>query len=253
MNLFFSPIIIILLSAVSVFSQAKMTDRDVEGLKGKVQKVVTEISDYEFKNGKYVENQRLVSEEMEFDESGSLLTSNSYLDGKLSTERKYGFLDNERIVIEKYHSTINTIPTDSSGKGEQTVADDRYSYKFKYKYDQKGRRIEEEWWNNTGKLEIRDIRKYDNAGNKIESNRYLEEGKLNMKSVYEYDQKGNVIKTTYPDVLGSDTVHTFEYVFDSQGNWIKQTVKELVQTDRKSQFVPSQVAYRKITYFNQKR
>lgn len=252
MNLFFSPIIIILLSAVLVFSQAKMTDRDVEGLKGKVKGVVTEVSDYEFKNGKYVETRRLVSEEMVFDESGYLLTSNFYLDGKLSTERKYGFLDNERIVIENYYTLINTIPTDSNGKREQTVTDDRYTYKFKYKYDQKGRRIEEEWWNNAGKLEIRVIRNYDNSGNEIESNRYLEDGKVNMKSVSAFDQKGNVIKTTYPDVLGSETVHTFEYVLDSQGNWIKQIVKELVTTDGKSKFVPFQVVYRKITYFNRK-
>ena len=67
MKLLFSLIIIILLSGVPVFSQTKMTDRDVARLKGKVQKVITERAEYELKNGKYVESERLMSEETEFD------------------------------------------------------------------------------------------------------------------------------------------------------------------------------------------
>ena len=192
-------LLILFVAAVTAFSQQKMSDRQMEGFKGKVQRVLEEESEFVFENGKYSETEKVPSDEMNFDVDGSFLRRVLYSDGKIFIDRKYDFLDGERITIEKtFYNEDGLITAPSRAGQESAVRDSRYSFKFKYKFDNKGRRIEEEWYSNTGKLWIRDVRNYDDKGNEIEWFRYSSDGKLNMRSISEFDDKGNEIKKTYP-------------------------------------------------------
>lgn len=241
----------ILVFTVSVNAQKQMSDRDVDGLKGVVKIVEEEKSNFSHKSGEWVESQRMCSSAIEYDKEGSRLKRDSCdYRGKPFQKEVYGFLDGDKIVKEEI------FPDDSAPPAPKSLNDDkprdkRYSFKFKYKYDSKGRRIQEEWFSNTGSLWIRDVRTYDDKGNEIEWYRYSSNGELNMKSISKFDDKGNEVEVTYISVAGKspDSTYSYSYEFDSRGNWIKRITKKLVNQNNKSEFQLYQTHYRKITYF----
>jgi len=130
------------------------------------------------------------------------------------------------------------------------VADPRYTYKFKYKYDDKGNRIEELWYRNDGSLESRYVSVYDEKGHKVEYQRYTAEGELFARRVRIDDDKGNMIeeRLSWPRTPITEKM-SFTYEFDRQGNWVKKKSMRWVTKGGKSYYEPIFVTYREIEYF----
>ena len=94
-------------------------------------------------------------------------------------------------------------------------------YKNTYKYDEKGNKIEENYYNSNGRLYSKTTYKYDEKGNKIEEYHYDEDGKFNYKYTYKYDEKGNIIEENHYDSNGRlDSKYTYEY--DKNNNWTQR-------------------------------
>ena len=98
----------------------------------------------------------------------------------------------------------------------------RLIYKNTYKYDEKGNIIEENYYNSNGRLYSKATYKYDEKGNMIEDNFYdSDNGSLIYKNTYKYDEKGNNIEKNNYDSNGRlDSKHTYEY--DKNNNWTQR-------------------------------
>ena len=94
--------------------------------------------------------------------------------------------------------------------------------KTTYKYDEKGNMIEDNFYDSDdGSLIYKNTYKYDEKGNKIEEYHYDEDGKFNYKYTYKYDEKGNIIEENHYDSNGRlDSKYTYEY--DKNNNWIQR-------------------------------
>ena len=94
--------------------------------------------------------------------------------------------------------------------------------KTTYKYDEKGNMIEDNFYDSDdGSLIYKNTYKYDEKGNKIEEYHYDEDGKFNYKYTYKYDEKGNNIEKNNYDSNGRlDSKHTYEY--DKNNNWTQR-------------------------------
>ena len=95
-------------------------------------------------------------------------------------------------------------------------------YKNTYKYDEKGNIIEENYYNSNGRLYSKTTYKYDEKGNMIEDNFYdSDDGSLIYKNTYKYDEKGNIIEENHYDSNGRlDSKYTYEY--DKNNNWTQR-------------------------------
>lgn len=58
-------------------------------------------------------------------------------------------------------------------------------------YNEKGNKIEENYYNSNGSLIYKNTYKYDEKGNIIEENHYDSNGRLDSKYTYEYDKNNN--------------------------------------------------------------
>ena len=94
-----------------------------------------------------------------------------------------------------------------------------------YKYDEKGRVIDEKTNASDGTLNSSKTYKYDQMGNMIEEN--YTEANLNYKVTYQYDQKGNQNeKNLYHKYDFLNYKQTYQIVYDKQGNWTKKIIFE---------------------------
>ena len=90
-------------------------------------------------------------------------------------------------------------------------------------YNEKGNKIEENYYNSNGSLIYKNTYKYDEKGNKIEEYHYDEDGKFNYKTTYKYDEKGNTIEINNYNSDGRlDSKYTYKYKYDKNNNWIQQ-------------------------------
>ena len=95
-------------------------------------------------------------------------------------------------------------------------------YKNTYKYDEKGNKIEENYYNSNGRLYSKTTYKYDEKGNIIEKNNY-DSNDLFNKTTYKYDEKGNTIEINNYNSDGRlDSKYTYKYKYDKNNNWIQQ-------------------------------
>ena len=94
--------------------------------------------------------------------------------------------------------------------------------KTTYKYDEKGNMIEDNFYDSDdGSLIYKNTYKYDEKGNIIEEYHYDEDGKFNYKNTYKYDEKGNIIEENHYDSNGRlDSKYTYEY--DKNNNWTQR-------------------------------
>ena len=118
------------------------------------------------------------------------------------------------IVNENLQITFN----DKGNKLEENWfnPDGSLSLKYTYKYDDKGNQIEENSFDADGSLSFKYTYKYDDKGNKIELNGFNPDGRLSSKSTYKYDDKDNLIE------VNSDLDSKFTYKYDDKGNKIEQ-------------------------------
>lgn len=91
-------------------------------------------------------------------------------------------------------------------------------------YNEKGNKIEENYYNSNGSLIYKNTYKYDENGNKIEECHY-EDGSLDKKYTYEYDENGNKMEENwYNSDVSLDKKYTYEY--DKNNNWIQEVEYE---------------------------
>jgi hypothetical protein len=111
-------------------------------------------------------------------------------------------------------------------------------------------------FNRAGKLaegprQLMEWTTYDAAGNRTESSYYLVSGSnVTGKEEYEYDDKGNIKAMTLR--AADDSIiskEAYQYEFDAVGNWTKMTTSSVVFDEGKLTTHPSEVTYRRITYY----
>ncbi len=89
-------------------------------------------------------------------------------------------------------------------------------------YNEKGNKIEENYYNSNGSLIYKNTYKYDEKGNKIEENYYNSNGRLYSKTTYKYDEKGNMIEDNFYDSDDGSLIYKNTYKYDEKGNKIEE-------------------------------
>jgi hypothetical protein len=245
-------ILIVALSSGPTLAQKPKSDREDEGLIGKIKVVINETADLSNEAGKFAEGRRKLSTNETYDVDGNLIEQIFYdYMGNLRETRKYGYIDGDRaskheLTRHEYDPPPAVPPSTATAKKWDT----RYDWKYKYKYAANGNRIEKAIYNGDGSLWIRDVTKFDINDNKIEWARYSADGSLNFSSKSKYDEKKNKIEETYFNADDSvSSRYSYTYEFDQEGNWIKQLRSKWVTKEGRSYFEVDKVMYRKITYY----
>ena len=89
-------------------------------------------------------------------------------------------------------------------------------------YNEKGNKIEENYYNSNGSLIYKNTYKYDEKGNKIEENYYNSNGRLYSKTTYKYDEKGNMIEDNFYDSDDGSLIYKNTYEYDKNNNWTQR-------------------------------
>lgn len=244
---------------LTVSAQKKMTDREMEGLKGSVKTVFEDYMLTYVSSGPSEINKRFKSKEYYFDKNGTL---NQEIYPSYNYKYIYSIIDGfktfKSIPIKVDNSPKNTILTRDIDEekpleeNEKIVPpDDRFDLKFVYEYDKNGKVVKEKHYGNIGKLWRISTFKYNNKGLIIEEN--AEDTVANTKYIYKYDDKDNLIKTLEErDVKNgidsiSETIYS-DYKFDSQGNWLERKVTRTSESSGDT-YSTNMIYYRKIAYY----
>ena len=226
------------------------SDAADDGLRGKVKTVFQEDEDL---SGTWSVQGRKPAAKEYYDERGNL-TKREFYDykGNLDEIMVYGYLDGARVASRKsIEHEYNPPPMmiASAPGATRAKSDPRYSNKFTFQYDDKGRLIEKTWLLSNGEVSIRYVYKY--SRNQREELVYSSDGSLNQHYVSVLDATGNEIEeTTFETRDGSvRSKSKYAYEFDAKGNWIKRTTSKWVTKDGKSDYAPAYVDYRTINYY----
>ena len=184
-------------------------DLEKENLKGKI-RLIHQNSYYTKETfGEVTKTDLYEQIDSYFNEHGYLTKENKRYNSSnvFSYEKRTFQHDEQNNIIELNYETDSRF---GKSKGKTT-----------YKYDSKGNKLEENWYNSKGELEYKYTYKYDSKGNKVEKNSYNSEEKLKERIVYKYDAKGNEVET-----IGYDSEGKFEgkivYEYDDKGNKIAE-------------------------------
>ena len=247
-NFFFAAACFSILTS-TILAQNKQSDRDFAGLKGNVKSVLTERADATLKAGKIVESNRRKVESSIFQSDGSSLTQTIFHweTGEVFETNTYLRIDDDKAVITKMGPAAITATITEAPSPDARPADPRYDFRFKYKYDDLGRIVEEAWWHSNGELWMRYTYEYS-PGERRELV-YDKDGALNQKYTYKLDAKGSEIEMTSYDVESGkiDGKEKYTYVkFDPQGNWTKRIEYE-ANEETGMKFRIREAKYRTIT------
>ena len=118
---------------------------------------------------------------------------------------------------EDFNSIGNEMEVDFFYKSDSSL-----NSKNIFKYDEKGKLIEENIYKSNGRLDTKKTFKYDDKGNEIEDDLYKSDGSLDSKYTYKYDEAGNEIECK---VYKSDNnlEHKYIYKYDQKGNQIERS------------------------------
>lgn len=240
------------LSALCSTSNQKMkSDREDDGLKGKVKTVVTEGVKLTNDSGHLKEGERKLASTDTYDVGGNITEKVIYAIGE---KHVFTFIDGDKTVkITRFRSGGSPPPMIVQQSSNPKPRDSRYDYKFKYKYDAQGNITEKAWYHNDGSLWLRYVSTFDANGNKTKFAQYRADSSLGFERTYKHDDKGNVIQESWDYAGGdrSDHTNTYTYLeFDSKGNWIKRYNYELNIRDGKSSTNLLGMTIRTITYFD---
>jgi hypothetical protein len=238
--------------ATSGFAQKRFSEREADGLKSNVKVVSTESARLKGESEKWVEETRQMESVVTYDNDGNRVKQDLYdYRGNLFQLSTYLVIDGDRAVKQEMKRyDYDPPPVALGSKADSKPRDPRFSYKFKYKYDDKGRRTEQAWYSNDGSLWLRYVSVYDEKGNEIEWFRYSADGSLNGRSTATYDSNGNETEKTWFRADGSlSEKWEYDYELDAKKNWIKRSSKKWVTRGGKSFFEPYKNTYRQITYF----
>lgn len=231
-------------------AQKLKSDAEDHGLKGKVKIVLVESEDL---SGTLSVQGRKPSSTSYYNEQGNI-TKRVLFDyrGNPFDLTVYGYLDGDRVSSSKtirYEYDPPPMGVIAVPGQPQPAYDPRFDYKYKYRYDDKGRLAEMWMYMSNGELGLRYV--YNLKDNQRERLVYSADGKLNQKYVETLDNKRNMIEETIFEVK-DDSVrnkYLYTYEFDKQGNWIKKTASKQVIKDGKPFFEPSFLHHRTITYY----
>lgn len=229
----FFILFIALVSTITVFGQQKMSERELDGFKGKVKSVTTVRQVIESKN--YRDNTlKTLRDRVEYyDEDGFPTKTIDYehnykdvyaiIDGDLTS--KYSQLDKTQV------RRLTIVGSETETKKEVKPEDECFDIKFKYEFDGKGRIVERKTYGNNGDLYRKIVYKYDKKGVLAEELRYDDGTRLNEQYFYKYDSDGNLIEAKQilhrPNKNNISFLKYSDYKLDSQGNWIERTVTSL--------------------------
>lgn len=188
----------------------------------------------------YDESNNLVLTE-EYDENDSLTGKSNYVfdqDGKLikeiwwgdkgnmimTTDYKYDLCGNQTERTEYYNDTLRySYLSQYDKKGNKTkyeaipAAESGSSWKYEYKYDDKGNLIEENYFSK-GKKTHRTVYAY-NANQQLESKTFYDHNCLYDYSTYQYDKWGNECYTEYYQAHDmKKPVYTIVKEYDEEGH-----------------------------------
>lgn len=256
MKLWLSTAVIVLLTTF-VFAQKQMSDREADKLKGRVKSVavysVWYHADYDEPftlsvDDKLPEKKRLPQETVYYDEKGNRVRV-EYFNANETAYKvdEYDFLDGRRVVKEIFKSKPPRMPgvyREPIPGVDDRRRDERFTRRFEYKYDDKGRRVEERWFDNRDLPIQIVVRNYDAKGNLIEQveryiNNFIRDPARResppARYLYSYDAKGNETKKSwFPITSINKNGYTYDgkkpisvttyshYEFDSRGNWTKR-------------------------------
>lgn len=239
-------------AAVGQVTATKKERPDTEDarLKGKVKLRVVETADITPVTQK--EKNRKIFEFKEFDANGYLIMSAIFQEGKLFEVSNWGYIDGARASLYKTQPDVGIFMLTETDElqGTPKKADERYSYKYLYKYVD-GKLAEEQYINNTGDPWIRYA--YSYTGNTLTEMIFLDKDKLNERTISTLDAKGNEIEKKGFDIDQASQPHhwteTTKYItFDAQGNWTKKITSSYNIVMGKSVLESSTAYYRTLTY-----
>lgn len=243
---------IISLLFVNGYSQKIMTDREFNGLQGRVKSVYIEDADLEIVKGKPIVKNRTMQFDELYDVNGNMTQSSMYYMGDRDI---FSFIDGEKTSksADFYSSTASKAIIGASGKKQSKPLDTRYDKKYQYKYDKKGRIIEQRKYRNDGTLFLKSTYKYNDEGNPMEKILYSDD-KISDNFYYTYDSKGNLIELKFvPTGINGETditIHRFrDYKLDVQGNWIQRTQTTIYSDSEGRKKENQSIYYRKIEYY----
>jgi antitoxin component YwqK of YwqJK toxin-antitoxin module len=226
------------------------SDAQDRKLKGKVKSVIED----NLENGK----RKRHSEEY-YNENGNLIKEISFDEGYPISVTVWGYIDGNRVNVSnsiKYEESERPAPRDlmimvSPGDNKlnpNSLKDRRYDMRYVYKYDEKGRLIEEWKYQNNGEVWGNKVYKY--ADNKIEELYYGQDGSQWSQTFSFLDKSGNVIERHLMSADGKvGDYQIFKYKFDTQGNIIVENAFERKVVKGKTVLQPLWTIYRTITYY----
>ena len=230
-------------------SKRATSDAQDERIKGKI-KII--IEDNEDLTGSGTVKGRKSSSIKYFSELGNLTKKISYdYRGNPMEITVYGCIDGDRVTnygLIRYEYDPPPPAMASLGSG-QVKRDLRYSSKIKFKYDDKGRLIEDGYYGNDGSLWVRHV--YTYKENQVEQISYSSGSSPDSKKLEILDDKGHIIEETYFSSKAGfgESKSKFSYEFDDKGNWLKRITEKIMTKDGKIQALPSTITYRKLIYY----
>jgi YD repeat-containing protein len=229
-----------------------MTDREHDGIKGKVKTV--EVSSQRIgSDGNPVEEPK-TDTETAFDEEGNMTHSSTFHMGQYRTTY---FRYKERHVSKSEliggdRSVEMSIPNGFTPA--HTLNKNPFDYEYKYHYDRDGRIIEISGHASHGTFVSHDKYVYDDAGRIVSETNASAHGGDKLTRSYKYDEHGNEIEMsshrsthTVDGVKQQMTmVHYGNYALDKDGNWTHRTATVL---NGKGEVESVTLIARQITYY----
>lgn len=225
------------------------SDTEDAGLKGKVKSVLSETENFS-SPGK-----RKPTSVEHYNHLGNLTKSEGFdWKGNLTSITVYGYIDGDRVAkyghIQREYNPPPIMIGNAPGEPDQPkpIYDSRFSSKFKYKYDDQKRRIEQQTFSNDGKLTWRCMVSF--TRNQREETCYSGE-KPYRKTIATLDKDGNELETVDIDPKDGSLKNkrSFSYEYDSHGNWIRKTSSKWITKDGRSYYEPATLYTRTITYY----
>jgi TonB family protein len=245
-------ILVILFCLQPAFAQSPKTDREEQGLKGKVRNINAQMTKLSNHDGQAVGQSQLTYIER-YDEEGNLTYRESFdYKGNPRSETNYQIIDGEKTAKNKYFSYDYDPPSPMAppASGTSKPGDPRYDMKYKMKYEKN--KIERTLIYNNGNQGNRIVMTFDDKGNQIKHELYIRDGSLNYSRTSTYDEKGNEIESKSYGADGSlmGRYKYTDYEVDWRGNWIKR--KTWSSKSETAEVEPYELNLRTISYFDDK-
>lgn len=202
----------------------KMTDRDLESLKGKP-KMVQHWSSEVGADGKLLKVPVVMADET-YDGDGAIIEKTFFLAGD---REKFFTLEGSRVSkSERFEDprVKMVVMGMLEMSGSKKTKDSRYDNKYVYRYDTHNRIVEVQQYSNDGSPWQKKKYEYDQSGRLLKETGSIE-GRPSYSEVLRYGEDRNVAESTYTghnSGRGRDVTRTVysDYKLDVYGNWYER-------------------------------